>query len=206
MGGSASCMGNKQEGSDSTEKGNSKGGKAPTGNSDEEFLTGKVLIPWSDQEYKLGVGMVDEQHKVLVILINKLNHAINMGDMDLILEVFERLAMYTDFHFKEEEGLMDRCASYEASVKDNHKETHRKFISKVFSLKTKVEETHNSRFAMEALMFLSDWLITHICITDKKLCRFLKAENIDKAYDRNAAMDDIKNYEMQPPPQQAQEQ
>lgn len=150
--------------------------------------------------------MVDEQHKVLVILINKLNHAINMGDMDLILEVFERLAMYTDFHFKEEEGLMDRCASYEASVKDNHKETHRKFISKVFSLKTKVEETHNSRFAMEALMFLSDWLITHICITDKKLCRFLKAENIDKAYDRNAAMDDIKNYEMQPPPQQAQEQ
>ncbi|KAL9648661.1 hypothetical protein ABK040_016291 [Willaertia magna] len=199
MGSSASCSRNQPvEENNKSSKGEAKniGKQLSKSGEDDEFLFGKVLIPWSDPEYKLGVKMIDEQHKVLVILINKLNYAINNGDVSLMLNVFERLAVYTDFHFREEETLMDKCSAYENGTRDNHKDTHRKFVSKIYSLKSKVEETHNSRFAMEALMFLSDWLITHICITDKKLCKYLKAENIDKEYDRSNAMDDIKNHEV----------
>lgn len=145
---------------------------------DDEFLYGEnLLFPWDPEKLCLGVDTVDSQHKVLVKIINQLDFYYRTGNKSELMRVFDHLISYTDFHFKTEEDMMDKY-NYQPQRAAGHKSVHKRFVEKVFSLRESV--SHNSEaVAKEALDFLKEWLTSHILVTDKKLCAYIKSKQND---------------------------
>jgi hemerythrin len=123
------------------------------------------LFTWSD-DFSVNVQEIDEQHKVLVGLLNELHVAIIEHHGRITSrEVLDRLAEYTRTHFLLEESLM-RLTNYPGF--EVHKQQHEDLISQVRALQHKLDN-ENVAITFELLHFLKNWLIQHINDSDKRL-------------------------------------
>ena len=119
------------------------------------------LIQWRD-EYSVGVPEMDEQHKGLIALINRLTEEEHATGM--IAYVFDALDQYVKEHFRAEEALM-RAAGYE-DLKQ-HKKQHRDFEGWLRAVKQSHAAGASTFMLAETVNdFLRDWLINHIHKTD----------------------------------------
>ena len=65
----------------------------------------KDLVTW-DNSFNLGLGKIDEQHQLLLILVNKIWRAIiGRADRKHIFALVKELEVYSIIHFAEEEVL-----------------------------------------------------------------------------------------------------
>jgi hemerythrin len=81
----------------------------------------KEFIEWSDT-LSIGVKEIDDQHRTLVDMLNKLNEAIHGGwGKEARREVIDTLIEYTRVHFATEESLMS-ISNYPNSK--GHKKQH----------------------------------------------------------------------------------
>ena len=127
------------------------------------------FIEWSD-ELSVGVDEIDNQHKVLVNMINELNTAVHGGwGKEARKEVIDKLIEYTKVHFATEESLMSITA-YPKS--NNHKEQHGNLISMVKEHIKRYENDANSS-SYDLIFFLKSWLVEHIMKDDKILGEYL---------------------------------
>jgi len=123
----------------------------------------KKLVEWSD-ELSVGIEEIDEQHKILVNLLNRLHEAIiTKHEADVIKEVLNGLTQYTIIHFAVEESLMRifDFPGYEA-----HKRHHEELTKQVIDLKQKID-SGEAEVSMDVLHFLRGWLTNHIMREDK---------------------------------------
>jgi hemerythrin-like metal-binding protein len=130
-----------------------------------------TLITWGS---KLSVGhqQIDDQHKKLVQLVNKLNDAMTAGHgRDAIGPTLTELVKYTQYHFATEERLM-KAHGYEHSAE--HKAEHEKLLRDVGDFKVRFD-AGNSMLSIELLRVLRDWLFGHIAGSDMKLAKCLIA-------------------------------
>ena len=140
-----------------------------------------TFIPWT-AALKLGVPIIDEQHRVLVDLINALHAAISdaAGARDAIADILEGLLDYTHNHFIVEEVLFQKHGYPDA---DKHLSEHSGFTGKMMNWLTRFEDGEDVN--LEVLDFLKDWLVHHICEEDRAYLPFLRAQNALQA--RSAA-------------------
>ncbi|HRS01710.1 MAG TPA: bacteriohemerythrin [Bacteroidota bacterium] len=123
------------------------------------------IIFWSN-EYSSKIDEVDNQHKVLIQIIDDLYIAIKKGEQRAIQnDLLFRLINYIHYHFDYEEILMEQ---YKYSELDRHKIEHQNLTIRVLDYYKDVK-THNSDISTELLIFLKDWLNNHILLTDKKM-------------------------------------
>lgn len=123
----------------------------------------KPLVEWSD-ELSVGIEEIDEQHKVLVDLINQMHQAIHQRrSSDVIVSILEQLSDYTRIHFAVEESLMRilNYPEYEA-----HKAQHEKLIAHMSELQQKVV-AGRAAIGFELMHFLKVWLTKHILENDQ---------------------------------------
>lgn len=149
-------------------------------------------IIW-DKKYSVGLEEIDEQHKVLVNLINNLEsiyeHREMYKDFDSMLnKVMGELKNYTVLHFTTEEVLMKM---FQYGEFEDHKESHDSFVKLVVeqhkmiislmeqrnSLKgneSAVEKYNQEIFTRieKILTFLQKWLISHIMRSDTEYVGF----------------------------------
>ncbi len=136
------------------------------------------FIEWTD-ELSVGIQEIDEQHRILISLINQLYDAIiNKIDSLIINDILEELVQYTVVHFAVEESLM-RIFDY--SQYDDHKHQHEELKQQVFDLQRKVK-TGEVQVGMELLHFLRNWLKKHILITDKKYTSFFLERGLKQSW------------------------
>jgi hemerythrin len=132
------------------------------------------MIAWRD-EFSVDIQEIDEQHKCLVSLINKLYEALARKDNQAtIVEVFEELVRYTRVHFSVEECLM-RLFAYEGY--EQHKKIHDKIADRVELLHAQFKVGDQS-VGMELLYFLKDWLTDHIQRVDKSFAGHLTTHGV----------------------------
>ena len=94
------------------------------------------FVEWSDT-LSVGIEEIDEQHKVLVELINRMHEAIHQRHgSDAVKGILVDLADYTRIHFAVEESLM-RILNYPDY--ENHKAIHEELLQHVLELQEKVE-------------------------------------------------------------------
>lgn len=143
----------------------------------------RELISWNDS-LSVGIDEIDEQHKILVQLLNDLNQAINENHgKEACLAILDRLVDYTRIHFAVEEALM---RIFEYSDYENHKAAHEALIEEVLSMRHEI--THTGRkISIELLYFLKKWLTLHIVESDKRyadhfLSRGMKADSGKRAW------------------------
>jgi hemerythrin-like metal-binding protein len=137
-------------------------------------LVARKHFVWKNR-YSVGIDSIDQQHKMLIALINHLQTAIEYETG----EKFERAALdelvdYTKTHFTYEEGLMrdNDYPDFEA-----HKAQHEKMFKKVEEVLAGYEEDHDAAMS-NAVEYLKVWLIKHVNGTDKKYSSYLIARGV----------------------------
>lgn len=129
------------------------------------------LITWQDS-YSVGVPLIDNDHKLLVSLINQLDDAIKGGQgRDVVGSVLNVLEEYTRGHFGREEILM-RKAGYPDLPP--HKREHEKLAAQVREIVARYAAGDDSHIDDELLQFLKSWLTGHILGVDMKYAPYLK--------------------------------
>jgi len=122
----------------------------------------KPLMEWSDQ-LSVGIQEIDEQHKVLVDLINQLHDAIaHHHGAEACVHIMDKLCEYTKIHFAVEESIL-RILGYPDY--DDHKAHHEMLLKQVQELRHKMEHEDHS-ISFELLHFLKKWLTIHILEED----------------------------------------
>ncbi|MCF6239799.1 MAG: bacteriohemerythrin [Bacteroidales bacterium] len=135
---------------------------------------GKEFIIWNDL-YKLGIEIIDAQHKKLVDLINKLHDAFTEGKAHNITnEIIEEMLNYADYHFQMEEVIFDKH-NYPQS--DQHKILHNDFFEKANVYKARVAKGEEN-VHYDLLKYLKEWLTGHIQGEDVKYVDYFKEKGI----------------------------
>jgi len=132
------------------------------------------LLTWSPM-FSVGVQEIDDQHKKLIDLANKLNDQMTSGKGKEILDkVFQELVAYTQSHFAMEERLM---AKHNYTATTRHMDEHKKLVVTVSDLKKK-HDSGQDVLTSQVMTFLRDWLTKHILQTDKAFGRELNQKGV----------------------------
>lgn len=132
------------------------------------------IFPWN-RNFETGVAIVDEQHKQLVRIINKLaDHLGHQSDVVDLNNVFDELAAYADYHFKTEEGVWEPYFKDDASYSE-HLHTHHSFMEHVVQLKAEEGTKSLDKVVEEVLRYLTHWLAFHILDNDKRMAKTIQA-------------------------------
>lgn len=141
--------------------------------------TGEVggLLEWRD-EFLVGFGEIDKQHRELLAAINKLATQIADEDSSGIDGTLAFLADYVHFHFECEEKIMLELAY---PLMSDHVREHKKLIEHFLRLKDQITGgLHDPLYlGFQVQLFLFDWFANHTTKTDRHLGKFIRA-NADK--------------------------
>ncbi len=130
------------------------------------------IFPWNDN-FQTGIPLVDEQHRKLVDLLNKLASHLAYGvDQSALNKVFDELVDYTQYHFKTEEGVWGKYLSVDELVME-HERTHLDFIFEIADLRGKQATLATEKVIEEVVVFLTHWLAFHILETDKHMAKIV---------------------------------
>ena len=128
-----------------------------------------------DKHFETGLGFVDEEHRVLVDLINRFGQMLTQteppvpGDIQAVLLA---LMDYSHYHFEHEEGMMVTQGLDTRHI-TAHQHFHREFLTEVAHLQHIVQ--HQQEAASSLLKFLTHWLAFHILGTDQSMARQVAA-------------------------------
>lgn len=136
-------------------------------------VRGKGKFEFTD-DFRTGIGLIDDEHKTLFDIINRVRDAIDepmrSDKFDVIMKIIGELRDYTVRHFADEEKYM---ASINYSGLALQKAVHEAFIDKVSDLDVHelsyAEEDQQTEYLESLVDFLADWLVNHIMNMDKKI-------------------------------------
>jgi hemerythrin len=128
-----------------------------------------MLIEWSD-ELSVGIQEIDEQHRVLVDLLNEMHTAIHEHHgREVSIRILQQLMEYTKIHFAVEESLM---RIFEYPGYEEHKLQHEHLIKEIHDFEHKIVFEGNP-ISFQLLHFLRMWLTKHILESDMDYSPFL---------------------------------
>ncbi len=134
-----------------------------------------ALIDWNES-LATNIPQIDQQHKKLVELINKVSQAMkNSQGNEILLEVMTELLSYTKSHFRSEEQFM---ASMNYPKLAEHKQVHAAVTQQVTDLYNKVKE---GKFvsSVQISNLLKEWISGHILKVDMHYVKY--REHINKS-------------------------
>ncbi|MCX7903409.1 MAG: bacteriohemerythrin [Caloramator sp.] len=129
------------------------------------------MIKWRE-DYSLGVENIDQQHKHLIEIANRVYDAhknqFYVDKYDKIVEILKELKDYTIYHFDEEEKFMKEIG-YEGYFM--HKIEHQKFIEKIQAIDLEKIDEDQDKYLLDIFNFIADWLVNHILEEDKAITK-----------------------------------
>jgi len=128
-----------------------------------------------DSHFETNIYEVDEQHKILVDLINRLSKFLttNTTTESDIQHIVNELLEYTTYHFKQEESLM-----FDAGIDKRHFkvhiQNHKDFVDEAVRMSKSISTVLNQD-SKDALDFLTHWLTYHILGIDQNMAKQIQA-------------------------------
>jgi diguanylate cyclase (GGDEF)-like protein/PAS domain S-box-containing protein/hemerythrin-like metal-binding protein len=125
--------------------------------------------PWIrfESSHLVGVKEIDEQHRNLVYLVNRLNDALQHDEAsEVVMQMFDELLVATTHHFDTESRHMKEQHYPE---QDKHEAEHAHLVNDVAHFKAQFNQGRE----LLALQSIKDWLLGHIVYSDKKLGAYL---------------------------------
>jgi hemerythrin-like metal-binding protein len=131
----------------------------------------KPLI-WNDT-LMVGVELIDDQHQILVDMLNELNNKLSENIGRAVLQnIVHDLMSYAVYHFDTEEEIMLEN-QYPAKDFQAHLHEHGEFAKKVAGLNQDLQQ--GKMISREDLLaFLNGWLVKHILEIDMQIGKFMK--------------------------------
>lgn len=119
--------------------------------------------------YELGIAIIDEQHKTLVGIYNKLAKAfIAQKTSDILQDILKELNDYADFHFKTEEQLF---IQKKLRGLEEHLQEHHNYLVKMKQFEDTIKLGINIDFSL--LSFIKKWWSDHILISDREYAQLI---------------------------------
>lgn len=143
-----------------------------------EILCGALRMSfmiWTE-EMSVGVESLDEDHKRLIELLNRLHENVEAGKTGKALEkVIEQMVKYTQYHFTREEALFNQAGFPQAA---EHHHEHEMLMRRALSLQARFENGQSRELSLEAMDVLQRWLSSHILGSDREYIPYLRAKGI----------------------------
>lgn len=123
-----------------------------------------IYFKW-DEKFEIGNELIDSQHKIFLMLLNKLAiTAREPHSKEYLFRVLHELQKYAEFHFLSEENLM-----IESNYPGLH--PHERIHSKILvELEILIDHVVQGRaHANEVVTFVKEWVFNHIANEDTKI-------------------------------------
>lgn len=128
-------------------------------------------IRW-DENFSVGVEILNRQHRQIIQLINQLRLDTQDGlRRDSVVDALRRLLQYSRDHFAAEEGLLERHGYPDL---DAHRQQHRAFAGRLLDF-CACAAAGQEALADDMLLFLSNWWVWHIQCEDMEYRPLLEA-------------------------------
>lgn len=129
----------------------------------------RPFLEWTDN-LSVGIQEIDEQHKVLIRLINNLyeDAVVKQSPPDVTKETVKKLVLYAIVHFAVEESLF-RIFGYPEA--ETHIRRHVHLKAQVLELQRKIKR--GETMTDKDLRFLKGWLSDHILQEDQLYAPYL---------------------------------
>ena len=133
-----------------------------------------AFIVW-DEIYATGIVSIDDQHKHLISLLNRMFEALlQKRGKEEVSYVIEEMNRYAVYHFHAEESLMEQAEYPDLA---EHRIYHDAFNAKVNDFSYKYNQNDDALSA-EVTIFLTNWLNEHLSTIDQKYVPWLKKAGI----------------------------
>ena len=121
-----------------------------------------------------GVSDIDEQHSELIEKFNELADAEAGGaDREKIGSILDFLQNYAEWHFNNEEEIMEKCQCHMA---EENKKAHDEYRVKFGNLYQQWKNTIGSDTVVlhDTVVELARWIVNHILTVDNQLHKYMK--------------------------------
>lgn len=119
--------------------------------------------------FECGIPVIDEQHRRLVGLINRLGEQMVEGNIEEIMSAAVEARTYADYHFRTEEGIW-QAAGLNEDERARHTWVHREFTEQLTEFVASVPASPGV-FAPLLHNYLVAWLTFHILGDDREMAR-----------------------------------
>ena len=134
------------------------------------------ICEWN-QNYTVGVPVLDRHHQKLFDLLNDLYVLMREGSEDKpIIHVIDALLDYTHYHFDEEEKVMKEIHYPELEA---HRQLHQDFVKAVKAFHSTSQNGMAIFVATKVSNAGLSWLKTHIRGIDQKYHDYMKLRGVD---------------------------
>jgi hemerythrin len=127
---------------------------------------------WNQEEYAVGVDIIDNQHKYLFSLVSEIYTTIIKNDKENLKLILMKLIYHTNLHFKTEiEYLLENGADTKEIV--SHLNEHYNITN---TLHEKVERyfLYGEDIMIDLALFINNWISDHIIEYDVEIFRKIK--------------------------------
>ncbi len=143
---------------------------------------------WTD-DYSVGDGTIDNDHRGLFAAVNELEQAANTGaGPDEVGRIVVYLVRYVNEHFQREERLMHDCGYPDIA---EHRDRHRQFSQKVYAIEQIHRVDPESINLAELVEFLRGWLVRHILGSDRDFAPYLHSPMGSASTAEDQGADDV---------------
>jgi hemerythrin len=130
-----------------------------------------AFVEWDDK-YSVGIQLIDDQHKELIKLTNKLYKSCLAGEDAArvkFMATVKSTVDYVNYHFGVEERLLQNVSYPEFA---EHKREHEAFAKHVLEEVQSFQE--GKKFVPNVFVrYLRDWILSHIAVSDRKYAIFI---------------------------------
>jgi hemerythrin len=145
------------------------------------------LIVWTDH-MSVGVKLLDNDHKKLVLLVNNLHDGVVAGHARPELEsIFAKLVDFTRLHFSHEERLLAETG-YQGWAA--HRQEHNQLLDQLIEMQARFLSGADGAKDQDVMNQLRTWLFKHTHGADQDFVSHLKAKGVDSIL---AAWDEPQN-------------
>lgn len=129
-----------------------------------------MQLIWNEK-LKTGVAELDNDHRLLIALVNDLQSAGNAlaltGTLNKqpIADLLQRLHNHSAAHHEREELLLFQCGH---PCLETHRQEHIQLIERLVTMQARFATCTELGDAIEIIQSVSDWFIGHFCVTDNK--------------------------------------
>lgn len=133
------------------------------------------LMSWTGK-LSVGVGILDDDHRRLVAMVNELYDSMQAGHgKETLGHILNDLVQYTKVHFAREEKFFAQTGYPEGAA---HKQEHDALTQQVLDVQQQYNSGASAALSIDVLRFLKNWLINHIQGSDQKYRPHLNAKGI----------------------------
>jgi len=127
-----------------------------------------MFIHW-EKSWELGNGLIDTQHRLLILLSRKLDIAIKSNESkECVLRIMLELRKFAEFHFISEENLMHEIGYPDVEL---HSLMHTELLKRLESMLVKIN--YQKEFPEDLLHFFSNWVTGHMAEADLKIVNYI---------------------------------